>query len=119
MQRGPIPHASKPREVAQTDTILFGDLVAFTSVDIFTREAHVVIKTVLDSTAGSQAIEDQMKYFGFADMIQRDGGPELKLHWEETAKHHCHRIRTARPYCKNEQSFIESFNRALRKECLG
>ncbi|MBI2836309.1 MAG: transposase [Chloroflexi bacterium] len=25
----------------------------------------------------------------------------------------------ARPYCKNEQSYIESFNRTLRKECLG
>ncbi len=119
MKRGPIPHASKPREVVQTDTVLFGDLFAFTSVDIFTREAHVVIKTALNSTAGSEAIEEQMKYFGFAEMIQRDGGSEFKLHWEETAKNYCHRIRTARPYRKNEQSFIESFNRTLRKECLG
>jgi transposase len=119
MKRGPIPHASKPREVVQTDTVLFGDLFAFTSVDIFTREAQVVIKTALDSTAGSEAIEEQMKFFGFADMIQRDGGPEFKLHWEEQAKQYCHRIRTARPYRKNEQSFIESFNRTLRKECLG
>lgn len=25
----------------------------------------------------------------------------------------------ARPYRKNKQAFIESFNRSLRKECLG
>ncbi|PIP74366.1 MAG: hypothetical protein COW87_04170, partial [Candidatus Levybacteria bacterium CG22_combo_CG10-13_8_21_14_all_35_11] len=29
------------------------------------------------------------------------------------------RFRVARPYKKNEQSYIESFNRSLRKECLG
>ncbi|NCN28499.1 transposase [bacterium] len=28
-------------------------------------------------------------------------------------------IRTARPYKKNEQAFIERFNGILRKECLG
>ena len=28
-----------------------------------------------------------------------------------------HRI--ARPYKKNEQAFIEAFNRSLRRECLG
>lgn len=27
--------------------------------------------------------------------------------------------RYSRPYKKNDQSFIESFNRSLRKECLG
>jgi transposase InsO family protein len=29
------------------------------------------------------------------------------------------RFRVARPYKKNEQSYIENFNRSLRKECLG
>jgi hypothetical protein len=28
-------------------------------------------------------------------------------------------VRVARPYRNNEQSYIESFNRTLRKECLG
>jgi transposase InsO family protein len=29
------------------------------------------------------------------------------------------RVRTAKPYRKNEQTFIERFNGILRKECLG
>ncbi|HUS59892.1 MAG TPA: integrase core domain-containing protein [Nevskiaceae bacterium] len=29
------------------------------------------------------------------------------------------RHRIARPYKKNEQAYIESFNRSLKKECLG
>ena len=29
------------------------------------------------------------------------------------------RHRVARPYRKNEQAFVESFPRTLRKECLG
>jgi transposase InsO family protein len=33
--------------------------------------------------------------------------------------HYCARHRIARPYKKNEQAYIESFNRTLRKECLG
>ncbi len=29
------------------------------------------------------------------------------------------RQQVAKPYRKNEQSYIESFNRSLRKECVG
>lgn len=32
---------------------------------------------------------------------------------------YCARHRIVRPYKENEQSYIESFNRTLRKECLG
>ncbi len=41
--RGPILAASRPREVIQMDTIDFGGLYAFTAIDIFTREADVLI----------------------------------------------------------------------------
>lgn len=60
-----------------------------------------------------------MAYFQFSDMLQRDGGHEFKAEWNQQAKNYCNRICTARPYKKNEQSYIESFNRTLRKECLG
>jgi transposase len=36
--RGLIPEASKPREVLQMDTIDFGEIFAFTAIDIFSRE---------------------------------------------------------------------------------
>lgn len=117
--RGPVPKAHKEREVIQSDTVDFGGLFAFTSVDIFTKEAQVVMKTNLDAIAGAEALREQMNYFKFSDLLQRDGGPEFKATWNEIAKHYANRIRTARPYKKNEQSYIESFNRTLRKECLG
>lgn len=117
--RGPVPKAKQQREVIQNDTVDFGGLFAFTSVDIFTKEAQVVMKTNLDATAGAEALKEQMNYFKFSELLQRDGGPEFKALWNETARRYANRIRTARPYKKNEQSYIESFNRTLRKECLG
>lgn len=118
-KRGPVPTAEKPREVIQHDTVDFGGLYAFTSVDIFTREASVVMGTGLSAMDGSKALHQQMTYFKFSKLFQRDGGSEFEKEWEQTAKHYSSHIRTARPYKKNEQSYIESFNRTLRKECLG
>ncbi len=117
--RGPVPKAEKPRQVIQTDTVDFGELFAFTSIDIHTREAWVVIQNSLDAKAGRRALKEQFAYFNFTELLQRDGGPEFKAEWGRAARAFCNRIRTARPYRKNEQSYIESFNRTLRKECLG
>lgn len=52
-------------------------------------------------------------------MIQTDGGPEFKEEFRKNVYRFTNRHRVARPYKKNEQSYIESFNRSLRKECLG
>jgi|SRR3989344_3653960 len=117
--RGPVPKASKPREVIQHDTVDFGRIYAFTSIDIFTREARVIMRPRLEANDGACALREQMQYFRFSEMMQRDGGHEFKAQWDVLAKAYCHRVRTARPYKKNEQSYIESFNRTLRKECLG
>lgn len=117
--RGPVPKASKAREVIQHDTIDFGGLYAFTSIDIYSREAQVVMRANLEANDGAAALKRQMSYFQFSDMMQRDGGHEFKAAWNQHARKYCNRIRTARPYKKNEQSYIESFNRTLRKECLG
>jgi len=118
-KRGFVKKGTQPREVIQTDTVDFGDIFAFTSIDTFTKEVSVIMKAQLDSTAGREALEQQLKYFQKIDHIQKDGGPEFKLHWQEYAKRHIPSIRTARPYKKNEQAFIERFNGILRKECLG
>lgn len=117
--RGPVPKAEKPREVIQHDTVDFGEIYAYTSIDIFTREAQVIIRPSLEAGDGAAALKEQMSYFRFSDMLQRDGGHEFKAEWNQQAREYCNRIRTARPYKKNEQSYIESFNRTLRKECLG
>jgi len=41
------------------------------------------------------------------------------LQGEEVVSCYAQRHRVAKPYRKNEQAFVESFHRTLRKECLG
>lgn len=119
--RGPIPKATKPREVIQMDTVDFGEVFAFTGVDIFSKEADVVMFPSLTSHNGLIYLETAMvrRFGGHSDLIQTDGGPEFKDEFKQNALRFTKRHRIARPYKKNEQSFIESFNRSLRKECLG
>lgn len=118
-KRGPVPTADAPRKVIQNDTVDFGGLFAYTAIDIFGRDAQVIMSTGIEAKDGAKALKQQMRYFHFCDLLQRDGGSEFEKEWEQTAKQYSNRIRTARPYRKNEQAFIESFNRTLRKECLG
>jgi len=118
-KRGKVLVGTKPREVVQTDTVDFGDVYAFTAIDTFTKEPAVVLKDRLNSTAGAEALKEQLSFFGPIKSMQRDGGPEFEGEWERVARIRIPLIRTARPYRKNEQAFIERFNGILRKECLG
>lgn len=117
--RGPLPRASGPRQVIQMDTIDFGDVFAFTAVDIFTREAQVVLRPALTAKDGEAALKLFTTYFGHCQTIQTDGGSEFEAEFAQcvltAADHH----RVARPYKKNEQAFVERFNLTVRKECLG
>lgn len=118
-KRGSVLKGTKPREVVQVDTVDFGSIYAFTAIDTYTKEASVILKTRLDARSGEEALVSQLRFFGFVEGVQRDGGPEFKAQWQEKARSCIKTIRTARPYRKNEQAFIERFNGILRKECLG
>ena len=59
------------------------------------------------------------KRYQHTDLLQTGGGPEFKAEFRQNVFRFANRFRVARPYKKNEQSYIESFNRSLRKECLG
>ena len=119
--RGPVPVAKSARQVLQMDTVLFGDVFAFTAIDIYTRESDVLLRPALEATDGKVFLNRCMprRFDNFAEIIQTDGGSEFKGAFSETVLAYCHRHRVARPYKKNEQSYIESFNRSFRKECLG
>ena len=119
--RGSIPTAQAARQVIQMDTVLFGEVFAFTAVDIFTKESEVLLRPALEATDGKAFLEYCMprRFDGFSKIIQTDGGSEFKGEFSQTVDDYCDRHRIARPYKKNEQAFIESFNRSLRKECLG
>jgi len=119
--RGPIPTAQAARQVIQMDTVLFGQVFAFTAVDIFTKESEVLLRPALQAADGKAFLEYCMptRFDGFSETIQTDGGSEFKAEFSQAVGGYCGRHRIARPYRKNEQAFIESFNRSLRKECLG
>ena len=119
--RGPIPHATRPREVIQMDTIDFGELFAFTGVDTFSKEADILLAPALTADYGCAFLEQSMdrRFDGHVHLLQNDGGPEFKDTFKERVQAFCDRHRVSRPYKKNEQAFVESFNRSVRKECLG
>lgn len=118
-KRGHVKKGKKPRESIQTDTVDFGGVFAFTAIDTCTREASVILQAALDSKTGEDSLRKQLQFFERIEHIQRDGGPEFKGEWQKYATTATKSIRTARPYKKNEQAFIERFNGILRKECLG
>ena len=119
--RGAVPTATVPREVIQMDTIDFGELFAFTGIDIFTREADIFMAPALTAQQGYQFLQQSMgrRFNGHVQLLQTDGGPEFKETFKSHVREFCDRHRVARPYKKNEQAYIESFNRTVRKECLG
>lgn len=118
--RGFTPKALKPREVIQMDSVNFGQIFAFTGIDIFTREVDVYMAPQLTAQYGFKFLERSMdRIFKRTETLQTDGGSEFKDQFKQRVLTYCDRHRIARPYKKNEQAYIESFNRTLRKECLG
>ena len=120
-QRGPIPQAVKPRQVIQIDSIDFGELFAFTAIDIFSREVDILLAPALTVKYGYKFLHRSMKrrFDGHVNLLQTDGGPEFKAEFKSKMNAFCNHHRVTRPYRKNEQSYIESFNRTVRKECPG
>lgn len=120
-KRGIVPKADRKREVVQMDTIDYGEIFAFTGVDIFSKEVDVLLAPELTSEFGYEFLKQSMtrRFDNFVEMIQTDGGPEFKDEFKKHVLQYTQRHRVARPYKKNEQSYIESFNRSFRKECLG
>src|SRR3989339_643841 len=121
IKRGELPNAVKPREVIQMDTVDFGDIFAFTAVDIFSKEADVILKPSLTALDGYFFLKTTMprRFNGFSKLIQTDGGSEFEAEFKDNVLSFTDIHRIARPYKKNEQSFIETFNKTVRKECLG
>lgn len=118
--RGEVQQATKPREVIQMDSVHFGMVYAFTAVDTFAKDVSVRLYPSLTSTDGRDFLEHSFQdRFHHTDLLQTDGGSEFKGEFKQEVFTYADRFRVARPYKKNEQSYIESFNRTLRKECLG
>ena len=120
VKRGKLPTADTPRQVIQMDTVDFGGVYAFTSVDICSRDVAVRLYPDCRSKWGADFLHTAFKkQFSHVQVLQTDGGSEFKDEFKAVVSIFADRHRVARPYKKNEQAFIESFNKTLRKECLG
>jgi transposase InsO family protein len=118
-QGAPLQRAERPRQVIQMDTMDLGAIYAYTAIDTFTREAHVVIRPSLQAEDGRLAMETIMHKFGWCDLLQTDGDSEFKADCQQKIYRYAAHHRIARPYKNNEQAFIESFNSTLRREEFG
>lgn len=119
-KRGPVPYANNPREVVQMDSVDFGEIFAFTGVDIFTKEVSVRLYSSLTAKDGLDFLSYSFtNRYQHVELLQTDGGSEFKAEFRSNVFKFADRFRVSRPYKKNEQAYIESFNRSLRKECLG
>lgn len=119
--RGSIPVAQAARQVLQMDSVAFGEVFAFTAIDIFSKESAVGLSSSLEAADGQVFLHTCLpaRFDGHVGIIQTDGGREFQGLFSQDVLRYCDHHRVARPYKKNEQAFIESFNRSLRKECLG
>jgi len=116
---GEAPKGNYERDVIQADTVDFGEVYAFTYVDTYTRQAVVDLELGLEANDGYASLTVAKKRYRNVRLLQNDGGPEFKGIFTERVNELAKEHRVSRPYKKNEQAFIESFNRSLRKECLG
>ena len=120
-KRGQAPKANQPREVVQMDSMDFGEIYAFNGIDIYTKEVDVILRPSLTAHDGYLTLQTMMKrrFDQHVRLIQTDGGSEYESEFQQHVLEYADKHRVARPYKKNEQAYIESFNRSLRKECLG
>jgi len=118
-KNGEAPKGQYARDVVQADTVAFGEVFAYTFVDTYTREAFVDIQPGLTSQNGCKSLVNAKERFNQIRLLQTDGGSEFEGMYKKRVKDLAQEHRVSRPYRKNEQSYIESFNRTLRKECLG
>jgi len=89
--RGPIPTAQAARQVFQMDSVLFGDVFAFTAINIFTKESNVLLRPVLETADGKAFLAYCMsrRFDGFSEIIQTDGGGEFKVEFSQAVDAYC------------------------------
>lgn len=116
--RPELPKATRPRMVIQVDKIDLGFLWVHNFIDCCTREVVSVVVTDESSKSALAAGKLARSYFGQVEWLQSDNGSEYKGHFNKLKGWYQNRRRIT-PGKKEENGFVESFNRTLRKECVG
>ena len=98
-KRGAVPTASRARAVIHMDTGAVGHLFAFTGIDIYTKEAEVMLRPTLTSHEGAAFLQTarSRRFTGHVEVLHPDGGPEFKGACAQQALDYGDRHRIARP----------------------
>jgi len=120
------PHATKPGELVETDTIHHVDphsgkrLYYYTVVDLYTRMTYAVLSTSLRQGLAAGAVLKAQETFGFRfAMVQSDNGPEYGRYFEQVLRQKGIAVRHTRLHRPNDNAHIERFNRTIQTECIG
>jgi len=120
------PHATKPGELVETDTIHHVDptsgrrLYYYTVIDLFTRMTHVILVPKLSPGLAAQAVLEAQHAWGFPiSMVQADNGPEYGRYFEQRLHGKGIQTRHSRLHRPNDNAHIERFNRTIQTECIG
>lgn len=120
------PHATRPGELVQTDTIHHVDprsgkrLYYYTVIDLFTRMTHVILASKLSPGLAAQAVLEAQDAWGFAiSIVQADNGPEYGRYFEQVLRAKGISTRHSRLHRPNDNAHIERFNRTIQTEAIG
>lgn len=120
------PHATRPGELVQTDTIhyicpyTYRRRYVYTVIDLYTRMTYAEIHSrILPGVAAKTILRAQAGFgFKFA-MVQADNGPEFGRYFEQRMTRSGITVRHSRLGRPNDNAHIERFNRTVQEECLG
>ena len=126
------PHATKPGELVEIDTIHHVDpysgrkLYYYTVIDLYSRMTHVTVSTKLSQGLAFQAILGAQKAWSAALgrplailTAQADNGPEFQSYFAKELKRRNIQLRHTRLGRPNDNAHIERFNRTVQDECIG
>jgi transposase InsO family protein len=120
------PHATRPGELVQTDTIHHIDprsgkrLYYYTVIDLFTRMTYVILVPKLGPGHAARAVQEAQQCWGFRiAMVQADNGPEYGRYFAQTLQQSGIQTRHSRLHRPNDNAHIERFNRTIQEECIG
>ena len=120
------PHANKPGDLVQTDTVHLYDRATkqrtylYTLVDVYSRWAYVEHHNHISQQLAAHVIRRGQAYAGFHfETVQADNGPEFGRHFEELLQIRNTTVRHSRVRRPNDNAHIERFNRTIQEECTG
>ena len=120
------PHATKPGELVQTDTIhyicpsTYKRRYVYTVIDLFSRMTYAEMHDRILPGLAADVITRAQEAMGFCfSMVQADNGPEFGRYFEQVLKSKTITVRHSRLGRPNDNAHIERFNRTIQEECLG